>query len=219
MIENYVQSGFFFLVLFSILTTLYFSSIVHAPGLSSTVSFQANSLRHPLSTGYAEKGPCFSTSGVSGQPLPSTPLSVYAGYCYVWSHKYVNIYIYIYIYIIIIAKWQQGSPSLSPPNIRSYQPTILVRPLADIQCSHRTDIHGAFNKFPYCFVLAFKIVVDSWQFSMLLLYILWDDWLIFMISRSNEHLQQELEYTLLWMVNIKIAIWHFRRMICNKILF
>ena len=47
-------------------------------------------------------------------------------------------------------------------------------------------ISGAFNKFP-----------DSWKFSMLLLYILWDDWPIFMISGSNEQLQQELEYTLL----------------------
>ena len=46
-------------------------------------------------------------------------------------------------------------------------------------------------------VQAFKIVVDSWQFSMLLLYILWDDWPIFMISGSNEQLQQQLEYTLL----------------------
>ena len=32
---------------------------------------------------------------------------------------------------------------------------------------------------------------------MLLLYILWDDWPIFMISGSNEQLQQELEHTLL----------------------
>ena len=32
---------------------------------------------------------------------------------------------------------------------------------------------------------------------MLLLYILWDDWPIFMISGSNEQLQQQLEYTLL----------------------
>ena len=32
---------------------------------------------------------------------------------------------------------------------------------------------------------------------MLLLYILWDDWPIFMIPRSNEQLQQELEYNLL----------------------
>ena len=40
-------------------------------------------------------------------------------------------------------------------------------------------------------------IVDAWKFSMLLLYILWDDWPIFMISRSNEQLQQKLEYTLL----------------------
>ena len=32
---------------------------------------------------------------------------------------------------------------------------------------------------------------------MLLLYILWDDWPIFMISDSNEQLQQQLEYILL----------------------
>ena len=32
---------------------------------------------------------------------------------------------------------------------------------------------------------------------MLLLYILWDDWPIFMILISNEQLQQQLEYTLL----------------------
>ena len=44
-------------------------------------------------------------------------------------------------------------------------------------------------------VQTFKIVVDSWKFSMLLLYILWDDRLIFMVSGSNEQLQQELEYT------------------------
>ena len=31
---------------------------------------------------------------------------------------------------------------------------------------------------------------------MLLLYSLWDDWPIFMISGSNEQLQQQLEYTL-----------------------
>ena len=47
-------------------------------------------------------------------------------------------------------------------------------------------IRGAFNKFP-----------DSWKFSMLLLYISWDDWPIFTISGSNEHLKQELEYALL----------------------
>ena len=58
-------------------------------------------------------------------------------------------------------------------------------------------IHGAFNKFPDVFVQACKIVVDFWKFSILLLYILWDDWLIFMISGSNKQIQQELEYTLL----------------------
>ena len=51
--------------------------------------------------------------------------------------------------------------------------------------------------FQTFFVWAFKIVVDSWKFSMLWLYIVWDDWPIFMISSSNEQLQQELEYTLL----------------------
>ena len=50
--------------------------------------------------------------------------------------------------------------------------------------------------FQIFFALAFKIVLDSWKFSMLLLYILWDDWPIFMISASNEQLQQQLEYTL-----------------------
>ena len=42
---------------------------------------------------------------------------------------------------------------------------------------------------------AFKIVVD--KLTMLLLYILWDDWPIFIISGSNQQLQQHLEYTLL----------------------
>ena len=61
----------------------------------------------------------------------------------------------------------------------------------------KSKIRGAFNKFPYFFVQAFKIVVESWKFSMLLLYILWDDWPFFMISDSNEQLQQQLKYTLL----------------------
>ena len=58
-------------------------------------------------------------------------------------------------------------------------------------------VRGAFNKFGDFFVQAFEIVVDSWKFCMLLLYILWDDWPIFMISGSNEQLQQQLEYSLL----------------------
>ena len=51
--------------------------------------------------------------------------------------------------------------------------------------------------FQTFFVWAFKFVVDSWKFSILLLYILWDDWPIFMISGYWEQLQQQLEYTLL----------------------
>ena len=57
-------------------------------------------------------------------------------------------------------------------------------------------MRGAFNNFPDVFVQTIKIV-DTWQFIMLLLSILWDDWPIFMISGSNQQLQQELEYTLL----------------------
>ena len=52
-------------------------------------------------------------------------------------------------------------------------------------------------RFPNFFVQAYKIAVDTWKFSMLLLYILWEDWLIFIISGSNEQPQQQLEYTLL----------------------
>ena len=55
-------------------------------------------------------------------------------------------------------------------------------------------IRGA---FPIFFVQTFKIVVDSWKFNILLLYISWDDRPIFMILGSNEQLQQEFEYTLL----------------------
>ena len=59
------------------------------------------------------------------------------------------------------------------------------------------NIGGAFNNCPDFFVQAFKIIVNSWKFSMLMQYILCDNWPIFMISRSNKQLQQQLEYTLL----------------------
>ena len=51
--------------------------------------------------------------------------------------------------------------------------------------------------FQTFFVQTFKIVVGTWKFSMLLLYILGDNGPISMISGSNEQLQQQLEYTLL----------------------
>ena len=47
--------------------------------------------------------------------------------------------------------------------------------------------------FQTFFLEAFKIGVDPWKFSVLLLYILWNDWPIFMKSGLNEQLQQELE--------------------------
>ena len=59
---------------------------------------------------------------------------------------------------------------------------------------HSISFHPFFFFF---FVQPFEIVVDSWKFTTLLLYILCDDWPIFMISASNEQLQHELEYTLL----------------------
>ena len=78
--------------------------------------------------------------------------------------------------------------------------------------------------FQTFFVLAFKIVEDSWKFTMFWLYNIWDDRPIFMILGSNEKLQQKLEYTQLkpdchsWWIS-KMQWGHFRRTIGNKILF
>ena len=58
-------------------------------------------------------------------------------------------------------------------------------------------IRSEFNRFTDIFEQTFKFVVGSWKFSILLLYILWDDRPIFMIPGPNEQLQQQLEYTLL----------------------
>ena len=63
--------------------------------------------------------------------------------------------------------------------------------------------------FPDIFAPALKIVENSKKFSMLSLYILWDDWLIFMISGSNKQQQQELQYILL-------KLNCHRRRICKK---
>ena len=89
---------------------------------------------------------------------------------------------------------------------------------------YRYKVHTI--SFQTFFVWTFKIVADSWKFAMLLLYILWDDWLIFMISGSNEQLQQELGYTLLkpdchswWISKMQSGREDTRRMICYKIVF
>ena len=67
--------------------------------------------------------------------------------------------------------------------------------IASLKIKLTYEVHTI--SFKTFFVWAFIMVVDSWKFSILLLYILWDDWPIFMISASNEQLQQQLEYTLL----------------------
>ena len=113
-------------------------------------------------------------------------------YCFVCVCVYIYIYIYIYIYThphtpFLYISSNSWSSHTKNSNVTWY---LLSEYSAYKVC-------GAFNKFPDFFVQAFKIVVDSWKFSMLLLYILWDDWPIFMISGSNEQLQQQLEYTLL----------------------
>ena len=66
----------------------------------------------------------------------------------------------------------------------------------EISLNHKMYVVPSIS-FQTFFVSAFKIVINSWKFIMLLLHILWDDWPIFMISASNEQLQQQLKYTLL----------------------
>ena len=61
--------------------------------------------------------------------------------------------------------------------------------------NYKYEMHSI--RFQTFFVWVFTIVLAIWKFRILLLYILWDDWPILMISASNEHLQQQLEYTLL----------------------
>ena len=77
------------------------------------------------------------------------------------------------------------------------------------------------------FVQAFKIVVDSLNFSMLLLKILWDDWLFFNDFRFKWTATAAIGIhpTKVWLsqlVNFKNAIWtwgHFRKTICNTFCF
>ena len=57
------------------------------------------------------------------------------------------------------------------------------------------------KSFQTFFVWAFKIVVDTWKFSMLFLYIVWDDWPIFMISLRRHSPKVGLSCTLLDKVN------------------
>ena len=61
--------------------------------------------------------------------------------------------------------------------------------VSEAKLSASKKVRGAFNKFPAFFVLAFKIVVYSSKVSILLLYILWEDWPIVVIAGLNEQLQ------------------------------
>ena len=63
--------------------------------------------------------------------------------------------------------------------------------------------------FQTFFVRAFKSVVHSWKFSMLLLYILWDDWpiLMFKWTATAEIGKHPTKTWLSQLVNLKNAIW------------
>ena len=121
-------------------------------------------------------------------------------------HTYIYIYIYniyIYIYISIVRK-----------NVYTFM------------CAYVYIYAVPSISLQTFFVQAFKIVVDSSKFNRLLLYILWDDWpfLRFQVI-LNSYSRNRIHPTEAWLsqlVNFDKAIWtwgHFRRTICNKILF
>ena len=121
-------------------------------------------------------------------------------YKYIYVCVCVDIYIYIYIYgcmcvcvCVSVCVWVRFSqPVLS---VWSIQITAYFYNIVRFTTIWHFNIW--LQWVHWHFLQAFNIVVDSWKFTMLLLYILWDDWLIFMISVSKEQLQQQLEYTLL----------------------
>ncbi len=76
-------------------------------------------------------------------------------------------------------------------NIQNFQESTIIlnactKKRLETYWRHHVNRYGVYS---IClltfFVQAFKIAVESWRFSMLLLYILWDDWPIFMLSGSN----------------------------------
>ena len=81
--------------------------------------------------------------------------------------------------------------------------------------------------FQTFFIQIFKIVVKSWKFTMLLLYILWDDWPIFYDFKFKSTATAAIgihptKTILTQLVNFKNTFWtwrHFRRAICKKIMF
>ena len=82
-----------------------------------------------------------------------------------------------------------------------------------------------FNKFPDFFVQAFKIVVDSWKFTVIAIHLM--RWLTNFYDvrfKWTAAAAIGIHPTKAWLsqlVNFKNAIWmwgHFRRTICNKII-
>ena len=88
-------------------------------------------------------------------------------------------------------------PKLCYHSWRGHVQSLVSRKMCVCVYSHLCISTWCFNVSRLFFVQALKIGVNSWKFSMLLLYILWDNWPISMISASNEKLQQQLEYTIL----------------------
>ena len=147
--------------------------------------------------------------------LPLFP-SIYVSFS---THTHIYIYIYIYIYVcmcVCVCVWKERHRKDTHTHTHTHTLYIYIY----------IYILGAFNKFPGLFLIqAFKIVVDSWNLTMLLLYILWNDWQILKISGSNATAAIGIHPKKPWLsqlANFKNAIWtwgHFRRTICNKILF
>ena len=77
--------------------------------------------------------------------------------------------------------------------------------------------------FQTFFVWAFKIVIDSWNFIVITIHLM--RWLTNFYDfrfKATATAAIGIYPTKAWLsllVNFKNAIWHFRRMICNKILF
>ena len=93
----------------------------------------------------------------------------------------------------IMLVWKNQKGVNNEMKIKENEKTNKYLDLAALRVSY--EVHTI--SFQNIFVRTFKIVIDSWKSTMLLLYIIWDDWPIVMIFGLNEQPQQQLEYTLL----------------------
>ena len=88
------------------------------------------------------------------------------------------------------------------------------------------NVRGAFNKSPDFFLRAFRIVIDSWKFTVIAIHLMrWLTNFYDFMFKWTATAGIGIHPTKVWLsqlVNFKNAIWtwgHFRRTICNKILF